>query len=98
MGADEANENETGVVVDFDDEPVVVALDVKDEAVARKDVGGGIGLLDRGGSSPGRHTGFMKPRPQRLLGIGMSRPEVAQGASADDSHEESGVMRGRKRA
>jgi hypothetical protein len=39
MRADEADEYDLGVVVDFDDETVMVTLDVEDDSVSRKNVG-----------------------------------------------------------
>lgn len=46
MGADETDEDDAGVVLDFHDESVVIAFDVKNDAIVRKDVRGWIGLLD----------------------------------------------------
>ena len=61
MRADEANKNDACIVMDFDDESVVVALDIKNDAVAWKNVGGWVGLFDCRWSGPTRITCFMKP-------------------------------------
>ena len=61
MGADKANEEDTRIVVDFDDEPGVVALNVKDDAIIGQDVSGRIGSLDGGGRGPRGLVGFVIP-------------------------------------
>ena len=48
MRADEADEDDAGVVVNVDDETVGVAFDVKHDAVAREGVGGAVTGFDGG--------------------------------------------------
>lgn len=86
VGSHEADENDAGVVVDFHDETIGVALDVEDDAVIRKDVSGRIMLFDVIGAVPTRVGGFFIPGFESLSGIGVFVPEFSQGFYRDDSH------------
>jgi hypothetical protein len=46
MGSDKADENDATVVVDFNDESVGVAFDVKNNPVSGKDVRAGVVFFD----------------------------------------------------
>jgi hypothetical protein len=57
----EADENDAGIVVDFHDQTIGVALDVEDDAVVREDISGRIVLLNLVGAVPASVGGFFEP-------------------------------------
>ena len=65
-------------VVDKNYEPVLVALDVEDNAAVPYDAGAGVSRLDSGWGVPVRVLRFAVPGEQRLLSIRVMLPELAQ--------------------
>lgn len=72
VGADEADEDDAGVVVDLDDESAAVALNVEDDPVVGNDVGGRIVLLDVIGLVASRRGRLLVPSLQCLLDVGVA--------------------------
>ena len=61
MRADKADEDDARIIMDFYNESVVVALDVKNDAVNGKDVGRRIGIFDGRGREPCGFACLVKP-------------------------------------
>jgi hypothetical protein len=61
VGADEANEDDAGIVVDFDDQAVAVSFDIKDHPVAGQDVSRGVAVFDFLRPLPAGGQSFMEP-------------------------------------
>ena len=80
MGTDETDVDDTGVVVNFDDQPVLIAFDVEHNAVAWQDIGAVIANANILRVSPLRMLCFCVPGPERLLGVVVPVPELAEGA------------------
>jgi hypothetical protein len=86
MGSDKADENDASVVVDFNDESVGVAFDVKNDPVAGKDVRTGVVFFDILRSTPICRLGFMEPRFERGLGAGVFFIKIPECFARDNSH------------
>src|SRR5512146_2323858 len=86
MGADEPDEHHAPVVMHGSDETVVVALDIKDNAVIRDEACRAVSGPDIGRPTPIGATGVRVPRPQRDFCIGVSVPKIPQSAPCDDPH------------
>src|SRR2546423_1454700 len=86
VGAYKPDEENACVVMNFDDEAVAVAFDVKHDAIPRQDISGAVALLDIPKKLPVRRRCFREPCFQGLLGVGMREPEVLQGLAGDDTH------------
>jgi len=92
VGADEADEDDAGVVVDLHDEAVGVALDVENNPVAGKDVSGWVAGLDVAGSIPPGFDGFVEPCLQWDFGLGMVFIKIAKGFAGNDSHWQDRIL------
>lgn len=86
MGAYKTNENDAGIVVDFDDESERITLDVEDNPIASQNIRAGILLLDFPKRSPPSVSGFVKPNQQWFFGLRMFLPEGFEGLPCDDTH------------
>jgi len=86
MGADKADEANAGVVMDFYDEAVGVAIDVEDHPVAGQRVGGRIAVFDVRWPGPLGRRRFIKLRLYGGLGIGVGGAELAERATGYHSY------------
>lgn len=69
-----------------DDQTVVVAADVEDDAVPGDEVRGAVPRANLCRTIPRSGLDLMEPRAQRLFRIAVALPESDQGGAADDSH------------
>ena len=86
VSSDKPDENNPAVVVDFDDEPVVVAFDVEDNPVSGEDVRARVEFFDVLRPAPIRRLGFMEPRFERCFGAGVFFIKIPECFPCDDSH------------
>ena len=86
MGADELDGDDAGIVGHGCDHTISVALDIEDDASSLEDARVSLVRLDVCWSVPLGVSDLVVPGAQGLLGIRMSRPEIAQGLQCDDSH------------
>lgn len=92
MSSKPSDQQNPEVVVDGHDEPVVVALDIKDHSLSIDDAGGTVLLLKFCRCSPVDFLDFCEPRVEPLLHSLLLIPghsvanEIVQSSSGDDSH------------
>ena len=76
MRADKADEDDARIVVDFNDEPKIVAPNIEDNSVTRPNISRGEGVLDVLKFLPLGCLCLVKPCSKGLLRAGVFRPEV----------------------
>ena len=89
VASDETDEHDARPVIYGNYQPVLVSTDVENDAIVSKNTCVSIARLDVGRRTPVGNACFMKPRPQRLLGITAmgSCPELHQSFTSNYSHE-----------
>ena len=86
MGANETDEDDTCIEMKANDEAVGVALNVKNDAIARQNIGGAVAGFDVGEGFPVGVLRFVKPGFERLLRVGVLLPEFPERFPGDDAH------------
>lgn len=86
MGSDKADENDAPVVMNFNDESVAIAFDVKNDPVSGKDARARVEFFDILRSPPIRRLGFMEPCFERGLGAGVFLIKIPERFARDNSH------------
>ncbi len=86
MGSDAEHLNDAVLVANDDDEPELVAADVKDDTVLGKDAGGGVAILHILSGLPCVGLGFSQPCGERSFGLRVFTREFIQYDGAYDSH------------
>src|SRR3990167_3547498 len=83
MCTDVPNEDDAGGVLDGNDKPVRVALDVEDDPIPRQKRSTRVPRLDVTRPGPPRLLRFAEPSPQRRFGVAVDLPELAQSSTGD---------------
>jgi len=87
MRPDEADVDDAERVVDGDDQPVLVALDIENDPVVGYDAGTSVNILDIFRRLPLCLSSILTPGYERHFHVSMTLPKGAQRASCDDTHE-----------
>lgn len=86
MGPDETDKNEKeGAILDLSNQPIGVALDVENDAIAWQKVRRAKDRPDFGRTCPRRPLDDREPKAKRLLGIGVLLPKFDERVPAEDA-------------
>jgi hypothetical protein len=86
VGSDKTDEDDTPVVVDFNNETEGVAFNVEDNAISGKYVGALVVFFDVLRPAPICGFGFMEPGFKRAFGGGVLFIKISKCFACDDSH------------